>query len=84
MNSSFQWRSPRRSVNRGPLVFRTGDRLPIDEEGYSVFCLGDTVIGFARSYACGSARNDASRYGLVLQDPTADVDVVRRKIVAKE
>lgn len=81
MNPSFQRRSPRRSVHRGSLVFLAGDRLPIDQERYSVFCLRYTVVGFACSYTCCSTRNDASWYGLVLQDPTANINVVRRKIV---
>lgn len=81
MNPSFQRCRPRSSVHRGPLVSRAGNRLPINEERYGVFCLWYTVVGFPCSYAGSGTRNDASRYGLVLQDPTANIDVVRRKVV---
>lgn len=84
MNPSFQRRSPRCGVHRGPLVLLAGDRLPINEERYSVFCPWYAVIGFARSYTGSSTRNDASWYGLVLQDPTANIDVMRRKVVARK
>ena len=82
MDASFQRCSPRCSVHRGPLVLLAGDRLPVDEQRYSIFCLWHAVVGFTCSYTSGSTRNDASRYGLVLQDPTANIDVMRRKIVA--
>lgn len=81
MNPSFQRRSPRCSVHRRPLVSRASKGLPINEERYGVFCLWYTVVGFPCSYTGSSTRDDPSRYGLVLQDPTTNVDVMRRKIV---
>lgn len=77
MNPSFQRRGPRCSVHRGPLVSWTGDRLPIDEERYCVFCLWYAVVRFPCSYPGSSTRNNASWHGLVLQDPTTNIDVVR-------
>ena len=77
MNTSLQRCSPGCSVHSGSLVFWTGDRLPIDEERYSVFCLWYTVVGFPCRYPCRSARNNASWHGLALQDPTTDINVMR-------
>ena len=65
-------------------MLRTAQRLPVDEKRDRVLGLGNTVVRLARRDTGRSARNNACWDGLVLQDPAANVDVVRRKVVARK
>lgn len=58
------------------------DRLPVDQKGNRVFRLGNAVVGFRRRDPSRGRRDNAGRVRLVLKHPCADIDVMRRQIVA--
>ena len=63
-------------------MFRTAQRLPVDEKRDRVLGLRDAVVGCGGRDAGGGARGDARGDREVLQDPAADVDVVGGEVVA--
>lgn len=54
------------------------DRLPIDQECDRVFRLWDTIIRFARCDSGRSTRDNTGGYCNILQDPAANIDMMRR------
>lgn len=58
-------------------MFQTLHRLPVDEKRDGVFGPRNAVVRFAGSYARCSTGHNAGRNGLVLQDPTTDINMVR-------
>ena len=82
VNARFERRSPRCGIYGGPLVLRTCEGLPVDEESNGVLCLGDAVERLTRGNAGRSTSNDTRGDGPILHHPAVDVDVVRRQIVA--
>ena len=51
--------------------------MPVDEKRDGVFGLRNTVVRLARGYTRGGASHDAGGNGLVLQDPTTNIDMMR-------
>lgn len=68
---------PAGGVHRSSFVLGTPDRLPVHKEGDGVLGPWHTAVRLACCNTRGSAGNYASRNGKVLEDPTADIDVVR-------
>lgn len=58
------------------------DRLPVNHKSYGIFGLWNTVVRLAGSDSGGRASDDAGRDRDILKDPAADVDVVRREVIA--
>lgn len=58
-------------------------RLPVDEEGNRILGLRDTVVRLASGNSSCSACDDACGNGEILQNPAADINMVRGKVVAK-
>jgi hypothetical protein len=68
---------------RGSTVTLAGLALPVDKQGDGVLGLGNTVVRLASRNTGGGTGDDTSREHAILDDPTADVDVVRGKVVAE-
>ena len=75
--ASLQRSGPGRRVDARPFVFRAFDRLPVHEQCDRIFGVVHAVVRLACRYPRGSTRNYSSGDSFVLQDPTADIDVVR-------
>jgi hypothetical protein len=56
--------------------------LPVNQESNGVLGLRDAVIRLASGNTCRRACNDASRIHLILDEPAADVNVVRVEVIA--
>lgn len=82
MDTRLQRRSPGRGINSSPFVMRTRKRLPIHKERDRIFSVFDAVVRLAGGDARRRTRYNTRRHGLALQDPAADVDVMRREIIA--
>ena len=77
VHAGFERRGPRCGVDPGPLVLGTLDRLPVHEEGDGVLGVVNAVVGLACRDPRGCARYDPCGDGFILQDPAADVNVMR-------
>ena len=53
------------------------ERLPIHKECDRILRFRVAVVRLASSYSARSAGDDTGRYGLVLEDPTTYIDMVR-------
>lgn len=82
MDPGLQRGCPAGGINSRATVFGAFDGLPVDEERDGVLCLWHTVVRLACSDACCRARDNTSGDGNVLQDPAADIDVMRREVIA--
>lgn len=82
MHARFERRRPRGSIHCSSFVLGARERLPVDEQGYGIFGIFNAIVRFPCCNAGSCACNDAGRNRLPLQDPAANVNVVRRKIVA--
>lgn len=76
VDASLKGCGPRSSIHSCTLVLGTLNRLPIDQKRNRVFSLRNAVIRLACCNACGSACHYSRGHSNVLQDPTADIDVV--------
>jgi len=56
---------------------RARERLPVDEERYGVFGLGNAIERLSRRDTRSSAGHNPSGDCLPLEEPTTDVDVMR-------
>ena len=72
---------PRRRVHCCPFMFRTANRLPIDQKRDRVLRLGNTVVRLASGDPGGRARYDARGIRLVGEHPAAYIDVVAGEVV---
>ena len=63
-------------------MLRARERLPVDEEGDRVLRLRHAVERLTCCDAGRSASRNPRWDGTALHDPTVNVDVVRRKVVA--
>ena len=57
-------------------MLRALDGLPINQEGDGVLCFRDTVVWFTGCDASSRTGHHTGRDSLVLEEPTADVDVM--------
>lgn len=81
MDTSLQRRGPTGRIYTSSLVFGAFDRLPVDHECNRVLSLRDTVVWLACCNTGGRTRDDACGVSNILQDPRADIDVVRREVI---
>jgi len=65
VDTGSQWSGPGCGVDGSALVLWTRDRLPVNQERDSVFCLWNAIVGCARGYTGGGACHYASGNGLV-------------------
>lgn len=81
VNAGLERCCPTRSVYTRSSVFRTLDRLPVYEKSDGILGFRYTVVRVTRSDTRCGTRNHSGWHGKVLEDPTADVDVMRREVV---
>lgn len=81
--AGLQGRSPAGRVHGGAFMFGTLEGLPVNQESDGVLGLGHTVVGLACGNTRRGAGNNTSGHSNILQNPAADVDVMRREIVAR-
>ena len=77
VHAGLERRGPGGGVHGRAPVLAALERLPVDEERDRVLGLRDAVVGCGGRDAGGGARGDARGDGEVLQDPAADVNVMR-------
>ena len=71
-----------RDEDRGALMLRARERLPVNQEGNRVLRLWNAVERLAGRNTGGSAGRDARGDGAALHEPAVDVDMVRREVIA--
>lgn len=77
MHAGLQRCGPGCRVHTRALVLGALDRLPVHKQRDGILGVVHAVVRLARGYSCRSARDYPGRDGLVLQDPAADINVVR-------
>lgn len=82
MHAGVQGRGPACCVHCGALVCLALHGRPVDQERNRVLCLRNTVVRLACGDARGGTGDDARRDGDAIEDPAADVDVMRGKVIA--
>lgn len=55
---------------------------PVNQKRDGILSLRNAIVRRASCDASGSARDDARRDGDAIKNPAADIDVVRRKVIA--
>jgi len=81
MDAGFERRRPSRSVYTRSSVFRTLDRLPVYKKGDGILSFRYAVVRVTRCDTRCGTRDHSGWHSKVLEDPAADVDVMRRKVV---
>ena len=82
VDASFERRRPTGGGDGGTLVLWAFERLEVDQERDRVLSFGDTIVWFAGGNPGGSAGYHTSGDRDILEDPAADINMMRREVIA--